>query len=193
MPKKILVILGQPQRRSYGGALAQAYVEGAREAGAEVQELYLGELQFSACANASQPAPAALEPDLARAQEAIRWADHLVFVYPIWWGTIPALLKGFIERAFTEGFAVKFRDDSPWWDRLLKGRSARLIVTMNTPSFIYRWMFGRPGHNTMKKTILEFCGVKPVRITEIGPVRNSTDAKRQKWLGQVRKIGKQLV
>ena len=192
MPKKILVILGQPQRRSYGGALAQAYIEGAREAGAEVQELYLGELQFNACANASQPPPAALEPDLARAQEAIRWADHLVFVYPIWWGTIPALLKGFIERAFTEGFAVKFRDDSPWWDRLLKGRSARLIVTMNTPSFIYRWMFGRPGHNTMKKTILEFCGVKPVRITEIGPVRNSTDAARQKWLGRVRDIGKQL-
>ena len=192
MPKKILVILGQPQRRSYGGALAQAYVEGARAAGAEVRELYLGELQFNACANASQPPPAALEPDLARAQEAIRWADHLVFVYPIWWGTIPALLKGFIERVFTEGFAVKFRDDSPWWDRLLKGRSARLIVTMNTPSFIYRWMFGRPGHNTMKKTILEFCGVKPVRITEIGPVRNSTDAKRQKWLGQVRAIGKQL-
>ena len=192
MPKKILVILGQPQRRSYGGALAQAYVEGAREAGAEVQELYLGELQFNACANASQPPPAALEPDLARAQEAIRWADHLVFVYPIWWGTIPALLKGFIERVFTEGFAVKFRDDSPWWDRLLKGRSARLIVTMNTPSFIYRWMFGRPGHNTMKKTILEFCGVKPVRITEIGPVRNSTDAKRQKWLRQVRDIGRQL-
>jgi len=192
MPKKILVILGQPQRRSYGVALAQAYVEGAREAGAEVRELYLGELQFNACANAGQP-PVALEPDLARAQEAIRWADHLVFVYPIWWGTIPALLKGFIERAFTEGFAVKFRDDSPWWDRLLKGRSARLIVTMNTPSFIYRWMFGRPGHNTMKKTILEFCGVKPVRITEIGPVRNSTDAKRQKWLGQVREIGKQLV
>ena len=191
MSKKILVILGQPQRRSYGGALAQAYIEGAREAGAEVKEMFLGDLQFNACANASQP-PAGLEPDLQRAQEAIRWADHLVFVYPIWWGTIPALLKGFIERAFTEGFAVKFRDDSPWWDRLLKGRSARLIVTMNTPSFIYRWMFGRPGHNTMKKTILEFCGVKPVRITEIGPVRNSTDAKRQKWLVQVREIGKQL-
>ena len=191
MSKKILVILGQPQRRSYGGALAQAYIEGAREAGAEVKEMFLGDLQFNACANASQP-PAGLEPDLRRAQEAIRWADHLVFVYPIWWGTIPALLKGFIERAFTEGFAVKFRDDSPWWDRLLKGRSARLIVTMNTPSFIYRWMFGRPGHNTMKKTILEFCGVKPVRITEIGPVRNSTDAKRQKWLVQVREIGKQL-
>jgi len=192
MPKKILVILGQPQRRSYGGALAQAYAEGARAAGAEVKEIYLGELQFNACANAGPP-PAALEPDLARAQEAIRWAEHLVFVYPIWWGTIPALLKGFIERVFTEGFAVKFRDDSPWWDRLLKGRSARLIVTMNTPPLFYRWVFGRPGHNTMKKTILEFCGVKPVRITEIGPVRNSTDAKRRQWLGQVREIGKQLV
>ncbi|MGE5241247.1 MAG: NAD(P)H-dependent oxidoreductase [Bacteroidota bacterium] len=194
MPKKILVIPGQPQRRSYGGALAlaQAYIEGARAAGAELQELYLGELQFNACANAGQSSPTALEPEQARAQETIRWADHLVFVYPIWWGTIPALLKGLIERAFTEGFAVKVRGDSPWWDRLLKGRSARLIVTMNTPSFIYRWRFGRPGQNTMKKTILEFCGVKPARITEIGPARNSTDAKRQKWPGQACDLGKQL-
>ena len=192
MPKKILVIPGQPPRRRYGGALAQAYIEGARETGAKVRELYLGELQFNACANAGQSSPTALEPELVPAQEAIRWVDYLVFVYPIWWGTIPALLKGFIERAFTEGFAVKARDDSRWWDRLLKGRSARLIVTMNTPSFVDRWRFGRPGHNTMKKTILEFCGVKAVRITEIGPVRNSTDAKRQKWPGQVREIGKQL-
>jgi putative NADPH-quinone reductase len=133
--------------------------------------------------------PPALETDLVMAQEAIKWAEHLVFVYPIWWGTIPALLKGFIERVFLPGFAVNFRDNSPLWDKLLTGRSAHLIVTLNTPSWIYRWIYGRPGHNTMKKTILEFCGIKPVRITEVGPVRNSTDAKRKQWLAHARALG----
>jgi len=184
--KKILVVLGQPQKQSYGAALMQAYVEGARSAGAEVRELYLGDIQFNAVA-AGSPAP--LEPDLAQAQESIKWAEHLVFVYPIWWGTIPALLKGFIERTFAPGFAVNFRKDSPLWDKLLKGRSARLIVTLNTPSFIYRWVFGRPGHHTMKRTILEFSGIKPVRITEVGPINGSTEEKRKRWLENVRALG----
>ena len=193
MSKKILVILGQPQRASYGGALAQAYAEGAREAGAEVKELYLGDLRFNVCATAGQPPPRELEADLVQAQESIKWAEHIVFVYPIWWGTIPALLKGFIERIFLPGFAVNFRENSPLWDKLLTGRSARLIVTLNTPSWIYRWYFGRPGHNTMKKTILQFCGVRPVRITEVGPIKNSTDKKRKKWLARIHEIGRRLV
>jgi putative NADPH-quinone reductase len=189
MPKKILVILGQPQRQSFGAALAQAYAEGARASGAEVKELYLGDLKFDPAGAMNRSSPPELESDLVKAQDAIKWAEHLVFVYPIWWGTIPALLKGFIERVFLPGFAVNFRDNSPLWDKLLIGRSARLIVTLNTPSWIYRWVYGRPGHNTMKKTILEFCGVKPVRITEVGPVKNSTDARRQKWIAQVRALG----
>ena len=189
MSKKILVILGQPQRHSYGGALMQAYVEGAKAAGAQVRELYLGDIQFNPVGTTSLAPPAGMEPDLVNAQEAIKWADHLVFVYPIWWGTIPALLKGFIERVFLPGFAVNFRKNSPLWDKLLTGRSARLIVTLNTPSWIYRWYFGRPGHNTMKKTILQFCGIKPVRITEVGPMKNSSEARRKRWLEQVRALG----
>ena len=189
MSKNILVILGQPQRHSYGGALMQAYSEGARAAGAEVKELYLGDLKFDPLATTSLAHLNELEPDLTLAQEAIKWADHLVFVYPIWWGTIPALLKGFIERVFLPGFAVNFRKNSPLWDKLLTGRSARLIVTLNTPSWIYRWYFGRPGHNTMKKTILQFCGIDPVRITEVGPLKNSTEEKRQQWIAQIRALG----
>ena len=189
MSKKILVILGQPQRQSYGSALMQAYVEGAKAAGAEVRELYLGDLQFNPVGTSGLAPRAELEPDLVSAQETIKWADHLVFVYPIWWGTIPALLKGFIERVFLPGFAVNFRENSPLWDKLLSGRSARLIVTLNTPSFYYRWVFGRPGHNTMKKTILQFCGINPVRITEVGPMKNSTESKRKRWLEQVRALG----
>lgn len=189
MSKKILVILGQPQRNSYGAALAQAYAQGAKAAGAQVKEIYLGDLKFDPVGTVSPAHRADIEPDLMEAQAAIKWADHLVFVYPIWWGTIPALLKGFIERVFLPGFAVHFRPDSPWWDKLLTGRSARLIVTLNTPSWVYRWVFGRPGHNTMKKTILEFCGIRPVRITEIGPMRNSTEEKRKKWLEKARQLG----
>jgi len=189
MPKRILVILGQPQRQSFGAALAQAYAEGARASGAEVRELFLGDLKFDPAGAMNHSSPPALETDLVMAQEAIKWAEHLVFVYPIWWGTIPALLKGFIERVFLPGFAVNFRDNSPLWDKLLTGRSAHLIVTLNTPSWVYRWVYGRPGHNTMKKTILEFCGIKPVRITEVGPVRNSTDTKRKQWIAQIRALG----
>ena len=189
MPKRILVILGQPQRQSFGAALAQAYAEGARASGAEVRELFLGDLKFDPAGAMNHSSPPALETDLVMAQETIKWAEHLVFVYPIWWGTIPALLKGFIERVFLTGFAVNFHDNSPLWDKLLTGRSAHLIVTLNTPSWIYRWVYGRPGHNTMKKTILEFCGIKPVRITEVGPMRNSTDAKRKQWMAQVRALG----
>ncbi|MBI3575410.1 MAG: NAD(P)H-dependent oxidoreductase [Gammaproteobacteria bacterium] len=192
MSKKILVILGQPQRHSYGGALVKAYADGARAVGAEVKELYLGELKFDPLATPTLTHPTELEPDLKSAQEAIKWADHMVFVYPIWWGTIPALLKGFIERSFLPGFAVNFREHSIWWDKLLKGKSAQLIVTLNTPSWYYRWILGRPGHNTMKKTILEFCGVRPVRITEIGPIKGSTEEKRKGWIEQVRGLGSQL-
>lgn len=192
MSKKILVILGQPQRNSYGGALAQAYIDGARAGGADVRELCLGELKFDPCAATGTPPGPSLEPDLVRAQEWIRWADHLVFVYPIWWGTIPALLKGFVERVFIPGFAVNFRKDSPLWDKLLTGRSARLIVTLNTPSWIYRCVFRQPGHHTMKRTILQFCGVKPVAITEVGPIKGSTEEKRAKWLRKVGLLGEKL-
>jgi len=189
MPKKILVVLGQPQRQSFGGALMQAYCEGAKASGAEVRELYLGEMQFNAVGTTGRPQPAELEPDLKAAQESLRWADHLVFVYPIWWGTIPALLKGFVERVFLPGFAVNFHEHSPLWDKLLTGRSARLIVTLNTPSWYYRFVLGQPGHRTMKKTILEFCGIRPVRISEVGPMKNSTDSMRANWLAHVRELG----
>lgn len=189
MTKKILVILGQPLRESYNGALAQAYIDGARAGGFDVRELYLGELTFDPCAVTGGPPGPALEPDLIKAQESIKWADHLVFVYPIWWGTIPALLKGFIERVFLPGFAVNFRKNSILVDKLLAGRSARLIVTLNTPGWAYRWVVGQPGHHTMKRAVLSFCGVKPVRITEVGPIKGSSEAKRAYWLDMARRLG----
>ena len=189
MRKKILLILAHPAHASFCGALARAYLEGANKSGAEVRELVLADLRFDPVLVANPADPLPLEPDLVRAQDDIRWAEHLVFVYPIMWGTIPALLKGFIERTFLPGFAVNFRQNSPLWDKLLKGRSARLIVTMNTPSLIYRLAFGKPGHNTMKKAILKFCGIKPVHITEMASVQRSSKEKRERWIAIARELG----
>ena len=188
--KKILVILGHPRKDSLCGALAAAYSGSARAAGAELRELTLADMVFDPVLHAGYRGEQALEPDLLAAREAIQWAEHLVFVYPTWWGGLPALLKGFIDRVFLPGFAFKYRQDSPWWDRLLAGRSARLLVTMDTPPWYYRWIYRMPGHHQMRRTILEFCGVKPVRISQFGPVKGSTEAQRGKWLETARRAAR---
>ena len=132
----------------------------------------------------------ALEPDLLKAQEEIAWAEHLVFVYPTWWGAMPALLKGFIDRVFLPGFAFSYRKNSQLWDRLLAGRSAHLLVTMDTPPWYYRWVFRMPGHQQMRRTILEFSGIRPVRVTNFGPVRNATPAQKNEWARQTMALGR---
>lgn len=188
----ILLIHGHPSKESYCFALAQAYKQGALSAGAEVREIHVGDLQFNPNLAHGYRKITELEDDLIRAQDAIRWAEHLVFVYPTWWGTIPALLKGFIDRTFLPGFAFKYRGNSPWWDRLLTGRSARLIVTMDAPVWFFRMVYGKPGHNAMKKMILEFCGIKPVKITSFGSVKRSSEKQRISWLDKVRHLGIKL-
>jgi putative NADPH-quinone reductase len=104
---------------------------------------------------------------------------------------MPALLKGFIDRIFLPGFAFKYREGSQFWDRLLSGRSAHLLVTMDTPPWYFRWVYRMPGHNQMKRTILEFCGIKPVTISSFGPIKNSSQKKREKWLTKVTAYGHQ--
>jgi NAD(P)H dehydrogenase (quinone) len=124
-------------------------------------------------------------------QEEILAADHLVWVYPNWWSTFPALLKGFIDRVFVPGFAFKYHDKDPSWDKLLQGKTARLIVTMDTPKWYY-WLINKnAGHNAMKIGVLEFCGIKPVNITVFAPIKSADEAKRKKWLGEVEKLGKE--
>ena len=193
MVNKILIVLAHPQSKSYCAALGQAYADGARASGAEVRQINLAELRFNPIGTSSPDKPAELEADLRQAQESIQWAEHLVFVYPILWGTLPALLKGFIERVFAPGFAINFRNDSPLWDKLLKGRSARLIVTLNTPPLLYRLLFLRAGHITMKRSILEFCGIAPVRITDVGPMKNASAGRREKWIREAHALGMRLV
>ena len=130
-----------------------------------------------------------LEPDLLAAQADITWAHHLVWVYPIWWGAMPALLKGFIDRVLLPGYAFKYRKGSSLWDKLLAGRSAELLVTMDSPPWYFRWVTRMPGHHQMKKAILEFCGIRPVRVHSFGPVRSASAEQLALWVEKARQLG----
>ena len=190
--KKILIIQGHPIKDTFSKFLFESYVKGASASGAELKTLVLRDLQFELNFREGYRGKQELEPDLVAAQELISWSDHLVFLYPNWWSTFPALVKGFIDRTFLPGFAFKYRKGTLLWDRLLTGRSARIIVTMDTPAWYYWLMYRRPGHNAMKRGILEYCGFKPVRVTTIGPIKTSSEAKRIQWLSKVEKLGRQL-
>ena len=189
MQKNILVILGHPDINSFCGSLAKAYIDSARANGSEIRELQLGELKFDPILWEGYKKIQELEPDLAKAQELIQWSNHIVFVYPNWWGTMPALMKGFFDRVLLPGFAFKYRKDSPLWDKLLSGRTAHLMVTMDTPPWYYRWIYHRPGHNEMKRTILGFCGIKVVKITEFALIKGSNQQQREKWITVAKDLG----
>ncbi|MDR0225061.1 MAG: NAD(P)H-dependent oxidoreductase [Burkholderiaceae bacterium] len=189
MSQRILLVLGHPSADSLCAGLADAYLQGARQGGAEVRVLRLGELDFDPVLQAGYRGEQALEPDLCQARDDILWASHLAWVYPTWWGAMPALLKGFIDRVFLPGFAFRYRSGSVLWDRLLAGRSADLLVTMDSPPWYYRWVMHMPGHHQMRRAILEFSGIRPVRVRSFGAVRTADAARRALWRNQAQALG----
>ena len=189
----ILIIHGHPVKDTFSACLIESYKEGAAGSGADVKILKLNELQFNINFTEGYRGSQELESDLLMSQKLIKWADHLVFIYPNWWSTFPALLKGFIDRTFLPGFAFRYKNGVLNWDKLLTGKTARLIITMDTPTWYYRFKLGKPGHRAMKKGILEFCGIKPVRITTIGSVRKSNNRKRNRWIQKVRRLGIKMI
>ncbi|MHC1774369.1 MAG: NAD(P)H-dependent oxidoreductase [Lentimicrobium sp.] len=191
--KKILIILGHPVKDTFSDSLRESYKKGALASGAEIREIVLRKLRFDLNFSEGYRGNQELEPDLAKAQEDITWADHIVLIYPNWWSTFPALLKGFIDRTFLPGFAFRYRKGTLLWDKLLVGRSARMIVTMDTPPWYYWLIYRRPGHNAMKRGILEFCGIKPVRITTIGSLKISSEKKREQWIAKAEKLGRKMI
>lgn len=185
-----LVILGHPGEESFCGALFDAYREGVDQTGAETRPLRLKDLQFDPVLHQGYKTPQEWEPDLQEAWRDIEWADQLTFVYPVWWGTMPALMKGFFDRILLPGKAFKFRENSPWWDKKFAGRSARLMVTMDTPPWYYHLRYRSPGHHQMKHTILGFCGIHVKGVTEFSPLKTASSDKRARWLHQAHALGR---
>ena len=190
--KHITIIQGHPdpEDKHFGHALAQAYREGAEAAGHEVRLIEVAKLDFPLLRSQedfNQGSP----PDAIRqAQDTIAWADHLVILYPLWLGTLPALLKGFLEQVFRPGFAFSKPGEGTPWKKLLKGKSARVVITMGMPAFVYRWYFRAHSLKSLERNILKFCGIAPVRETLLGMVECGDDSRRAKWLVKMRGLGK---
>jgi putative NADPH-quinone reductase len=190
--KKILLINGHPDAESFNFALVAAYKKGLAETGAEIQEITIKDLNFNLNLSYGYRKRTELEPDLLAAQEKIKWANHLVWFYPVWWGSYPAIMKGFIDRVFLPGFAFKKRENSVWWDKLLQNKSAHIIATLDQPAWYYWLVYRQPSTNALKKLTLQFCGIHPVKVTSIGPIRLSKESYRNNWLSKIEKFGRAL-
>lgn len=192
MGKKILIINGHPNKDSFNFGIAAAYKKGVLSTGADVKEIVIANLDFNPNLQFGYQKRTELEPDLLEAWEKIQWADHLVWIHPVWWGGLPAITKGFIDRLFLPGFAFQYRENSHFWDKLLKGKTAHIITTLDQPGFFYRLVFHRPSVNQLRRSVLKFCGISPVKVSYIGIIRNSTPEMRKKWLEKVESWGKKL-
>jgi putative NADPH-quinone reductase len=191
MQRRILILQGHPDPRPdrLCVALAGAYAEGARDGGHEVRLVEVGKLEFPLLRSREAWESAGMAPAVRAAQEDIAWAEHLVIVYPLWLGGMPALLKGFLEQVARPGFAVPRFDTKDKARKLLAGRSARIVVTMGMPALLFRWFFGAHSLKSLERNILGFVGIAPIRESLFGLVESVKPARRARWLETLRNLG----
>lgn len=193
MSKRIVIIQAHPNHASFNFGLGDAYKRGAVAAGAEVKKIVIADLHFNPNLQFGYQKKMEWEPDLVEAWEKIVWAEHLVWIHPVWWGGLPSSAKGFIDRIFLPGFAFRYRKDSVFWDKLLKGRTARIITTLDQPGWYYWLKYGKPSVNQLKKSTLEFSGVSPVKVSCFGIIKTSTAEKRHRWMLKVEELGRNCI
>jgi putative NADPH-quinone reductase len=189
--KRALIIQGHPDPKGarFCHALADSYAEGARQAGLELRRIDVATLAFEMLRSKEEWESGAPSDVIRGCQEDIRWAAHLVIVYPLWLGAMPALLKGFFEQVFRPGFAICQVGEKGRWRKLLKGKSARIVVTMGMPALRYRWYFGAHSLKSQERNILGFCGIGPIHESLIGMVESRDESRRRKWLRHMHKLG----
>ncbi|MRG46694.1 flavodoxin family protein [Chitinophaga sp. SYP-B3965] len=194
MAKNILLILGHPSENSFCNALLDAYKKGAEGAGAICKTIYISKLNFDVNLSDGYKNGEAmqLEEDLIASQQLIQWADHVVMVYPNWWGFMPAIAKGFIDRVFLPGFAFKHHSGKIFPEKLLKGKSMRLMVTMDTPKWWFHLIYRASQYQILKDIVFGYVGFNPIRFSTFGSMRKSTDKQRSNWLRKVEQLGKQF-
>jgi NAD(P)H dehydrogenase (quinone) len=190
--KNIFIINAYPYEENFSSKLQEAYREGARSAGCEVRETNLRELHYNLNLEFGYRKFPELEPDVIKMQEDIAWCNHLVFVYPVWWGTYPALMKGMIDRVFLPGFAFRFSSGKEH-EKLLSGKTARLLVSMDGALWTHKYSLGSPGETALKSGTLEFCGIQPVKISYFAEIRKASEGTLQGWFELAKKLGKKAV
>ena len=192
MSKHILIIDGHPDARAdhYVHALSTAYRDGARSGGHQVRGIVVSELWFPLLRTSEDFKSGMPAESIRKAQEWVAWADDVVILFPLWLGSMPALLKAFFEQVLRPGFAFASGRRGLFPRRkLLAGKSARIIVTMGMPAWFYRWYFRAHSLKSLKRNILGSCGLKPVRACVVGAVETMSQAARGSWLSRVRGLG----
>lgn len=194
MAKNILLILGHPSENSFCKALLDAYENAAGKAGAICKTIYISKLNFDVTLSDGNRTEETmqLEEDLIASQQLIQWADHVVMAYPNWWGFMPALTKGFIDRVFLPGFAFKHHSGKIFQEKLLKGKSMRLLITMDTPKWWFYLIYRASQYQILKDIVFGYVGFDPIRFSTFGFMRKSTDKQRNNWLGKVEQLGRQF-
>ena len=195
MGKNILLIQGHPDssRDHLCHALADAYATGAADGGHTVRYSMVAQLDFPLLRSQREWEQAEAPAGLRQTQEDIRWAQHLVLVYPLWLGDMPALLKGFLEQVARPGFAFARDKLTPLAKKPLAGRSARVIVTMGMPTLVYRWYFRAHSVKSLKRNILRFVGIAPVHETLIGMAGSPNAETIAEWVGKMEQLGREAV
>ena len=187
--KKIFILLGHPDKETKSGYFADSYEMGAKEAGYEVKRVNIGDLKFDPILHKGYKEIQELEPDLLMVQENIKWCEHFVIFYPSWWSTMPSLLKGMFDRMWLPCFAFNFNKKGFGWTKHLKGKSALVVVSSDSHPIIARLLMG-DSTNEIKKGILKFAGFSPVRILKVGPLKNISQEKKEKWAKKLFELGK---
>lgn len=186
---EVLIINGHPDPESFNVGLTAAYQKGAKKSDAKVTLINIRDLEFNPNLEYGYREETSLEPDLLSSIEKIHTADHIVWVFPMWWYGYPALMKGFIDRTFLPGITFKHEQGNAIPKKLLRGKTGRMIVTADTPKWYNRLFMRRPAINQFKRGTLQFCGVNPVRVSYIAPIRNSSVKFRNKWLSKIETLG----
>ncbi len=186
---RIAVVVGHSRKNTFCEALGEAYVRGAKSAGHEVSLFVTSRMKFDPILHHGYEKPQPLEPDLKAASDAILAADHLVIVFPLWLGTLPAILKGFLERILIAEVAEPLKQGK--YPKPLRGKSARVVITMGMPGFVYRWFFGAHALKMLKRNILKFVGVSPIRSTVHGYVEGVSGTRRENWLANMETLGRE--
>ena len=192
MSKKIVLLLGNPDSETFTGVIADTYQKAAEEEGHEVARFNIGDMKFDPVLHKGYKVIQELEPDLLRFQDAVRAADHLVIVYPNWWCTMPAILKGLFDRVWIPGFAFNFDKKTKKCIQHLKGKTGRTIVVAGTYSpFMTWWLYG-DYTNEIQHGILGFAGIN-TSVCTFGPSEKVGEEKKSQWLKQVAAMGKRAI
>jgi putative NADPH-quinone reductase len=190
MTKRIVIIQGHPDPSPdrFCQALADAYAAGATEAGHRVDRVGLATLEIPFLRTQAEFEKGGVPDNLRGAADAVRAANHIVIVFPLWLGTMPALVKAFLEQVMRPGVAFEYQANG-FPKTLMKGKSARLVVTMAMPAFAYRWWYMAHGLKGLERSILRFVGIGPIRESLFGAVHAASEAKRRSWLDRMRTLG----